>query len=393
MCRCCNHDDCIAHDDVHRAATLRARCWIWHAGTTYTLAKYLRAFGVEAAAFTEDGWLDIGYGFGRGFARYWEDKSPNIMEPQGRVGRIFGRASQWLRANHGKRFFLFLHTYQVHAPYVPPEKYLKTLRQAGSYADRPAGSGGLGAAFDDMVRYDAEIRYTDDELRRFWQTLDELGLAENTVFILTSDHGEEFLEHGHLQHGADNYEEAVHVPLMMIGPGLPPGRRIPGNVSLADVMPTVLELMGVPVPGGIAGTSLLARIRAKDTVPRSRAVYSESLAPFALGPNQTTLPFLRPAYSVQLGSRKLHRYRQAEGYRYEYYDLTRDPGERTNAYDPDSPQVAQLAKLLGAYEQRCREAQSTKAPGLEPGGRTNEAKGVPIDPIREEKLRALGYLR
>ncbi len=357
------------------------------AGTTYTLAEYLHAFGVEAAAFTEDGWLDIGYGFGRGFDRYVENKSFGGGSPAGQVEVTFAQATEWLRANHDKRFFLFVHTYQVHAPYAPPQEDLERLR-TGGYYQGPAGSGaGEKAAFENMIRYDAEIRYTDDRLARLWATIEELGLDENTVFVLTADHGEEFLEHGHLLHGADNYEEATHVPLMMAGPGLAAGRRVPGNVMLADLMPTILELMDVPVPRGIAGKSLLAAAGGEAMESQGRAVFAESLSPFAVGPNGARIPFMPPAYSVQIGTGKLHRYRKRDGgYRYEYYDLRSDPGERSNAYDPGNPAVERLRAALDDYESGCQAASGPASESQSPGGARH------MDPEREEKLRALGYL-
>ena len=87
-----------------------------------TLPEWIRAAGIDTAGVTEDGWLGIRSGFGRGFDVYQEDKSLNIMSPIGQVDRTFERAAEWIERNRDKRFFLFLHTFQVHSPYAPPDR-------------------------------------------------------------------------------------------------------------------------------------------------------------------------------------------------------------------------------------------------------------------------------
>jgi arylsulfatase A-like enzyme len=357
--------------------------------TITTLPELLRAADIETAAVTEDGWLGIQYGFGRGFNTYAENKSADIMVPAGQVDLTFGKAKGWLSWNRDKRFFLFLHTFQVHEPYWPPPRYkhLFTDFEGGKIdANSPAH---LRA----MANYEREIRYTDDELRSLFVTIDSLGLAKNTVFILASDHGEEFLEHGQLGHGANLYEEAVHVPLMFWGKGVPAGKRIEKPVSHVDFMPTILDLFGIPSPDYARGVSLMPLLEGASAPTRvaERALFSESHSPIAREKDKI-VPFLRPAYAVRKGHRKLSRYRTGKGYRYELYDLSTDPQEKHNLYPSRAHDAADLRILIDNYEKRCAQRRAK----IESALTRTPASTVPekplLDPAQEEKLRALGYI-
>jgi len=354
--------------------------------TLPTLAELLRHAGRDTAAITENGWLSIGHGFGRGFDSFVENRSPNIMDPTGQVDRTFAQARAWLAHNRHKRFFLFLHTFQVHTPYAPPARYEHLFADV----DGTPIDGESPSHLRWMAEYDREIRYVDDELRRLFETLDALGLADDTVFILTSDHGEAFLEHGLLEHGSRLDEEVVRVPLMLWGSGIPAGRRVTAPVAHVDLMPTVLEMMGVPVPGWLEGWSLLplASGSAEEEARfASRPVYSESRGTVSLGPDRSFVPFHPPATLVRLGDRKLARYRQGDVHRYEYYDLSSDPMEQRDLYATRASEAGDLFRLLEGYEERGRALRARIDRGQTDG------QDVDLDPRQEEKLRALGYLR
>lgn len=354
-----------------------------------TLPELIRARRIETGAVTEDGWLGIRHGFGRGFNTYSENKSPNIMVPTGQVDRTFGRAKAWLEWNRHKRFFLFLHTFQVHAPYWPPGKY----RPLFSEFDGGTIDASSPRYLRDLANYDREIRYTDDELRLLFKTIDSLGLSGNTVFILTSDHGEEFLEHGMLSHGAHMYEEAVHVPLMFWGRNIPSGKRIELPVSHVDFMPTILDMFQITPPDYAFGVSLMPLVEGATNLERfaGRALFSESHG-LALGENNKPLPFSPPAYSVRKGSRKFSRYRAGEGHRYEYYDLSSDPLERDNLYSDKKHAGGELRVLLDTYEALCaNRREEIDALVGRPVIPALPEKAY-LDPEQEEKLRALGYI-
>ena len=357
-------------------------------GSLPTLAEWVRHEGHDTAAITENGWLSIRHGFGRGFDSFVENRSANIMDPEGQVDRTFAQARDWLTRNRDKRFFLFLHTFQVHTPYAPPERYAELFREHETGPIDEDSPSHLRW----MAQYDREIRYVDDELRRLFATLDELGLGEDTVFILTSDHGEAFLEHGQLEHGSRLDEEMVRVPLLFWGRGVGAGRRVEVPAAHVDLMPTILDLMELPAPPWLQGLSLRPLLGSGGPAPEAlayRPLYSESRGTLALGPDRAMLPFHPPAYLVRVGDRKLARYRDGEGrHRYEYYDLATDPAEREDLYPTRSDEARDLFELLESYEARGRDLRARIDGGQDPSG-----QAVELDPRQEEKLRALGYLR
>jgi len=372
-----------------------------------TLPELVRAAGVDTAGITEDGWLGIRHGFGRGFDVFEENKSAQIMSPVGQVDRTFAQAAAWLERNRDKRFFLFLHTFQVHSPYAPPPRYAELFAepQGGAAAaqraegERGAGpDGGPGAderPSHERYRddYDREIRYTDDELRRLVGRLEDLGLASRTVFVVTADHGEAFLEHGLLEHGGRLHDEVVHVPLLLAGPGIPAGRRIPTPVAHVDLLPTVLELLGIPPPAWAEGRSLAGVLagREPESALAGRTLFSETRSKLALAAERRVIPFEAPAFMVREGSRKLLRYPDgAGGFRYELYDVSADPKEQHDLYPSEAETAAGLRAVLDAYESTGRAHRERIDSTVGGGGAPQES--APLDPGQEEKLRALGYL-
>jgi arylsulfatase A-like enzyme len=338
-----------------------------------TLPEWIRAQGLDTAAITEDGWIGAQQGFARGFDVFVENKSARVMVPEGQVERTFARARRWLELHRDKRFFLFLHTYQVHAPYAPPSRYAELFAP-------PAGEA-APTHVRQLADYDREIRYVDDELAGLFAALEALRLAERTVLVVTSDHGEEFLEHGLVSHGGHLYEESVAVPLVLRGPGIPAGRRIPTPVGHADLMPTLLEVLGLPVPAGLSGRSLRGLLDGASGELETRPVFSEAWATFQPGGPHRGRAFEPPSLAVRRGGRKLARYRSPEGTRYELYDLAADPGERTDLSGSSPDEASALRSLLEAYERESSRKAGRAAPAL-----------PALDADRERKLRALGYL-
>ncbi len=341
-----------------------------------TLPELLRAEGFSTGAITEDGWVTFGQGFGRGFDTYLENKGPNIAKPKGQADVTFREAEAWLRRHRDERFFLFLHTYQVHSPYVPPPEY------APLFADQPGTPPHMGP---EAANYDREIRFTDDMLRTMFTTMAELGLDDETVVVLTSDHGEEFGEHGCVQHGEQLYEEVTRVPLMIWGPGVPAGRRVAEPVGLIDIMPTVLDLAGVDPPAAAMGVSLVPALTSGHA-PADRHLFTESWAQDVC-PGKT---FERPGFVVRTGHSKLARYRRDGAFVYERYDLATDRLERTNRYDPQAGDAAALRALVDRYQEDCRLRAKMLQTSKRASGPAKDS--VPLDDRQREKLRALGYV-
>jgi arylsulfatase A-like enzyme len=217
------------------------------------LAERLRREGYLTRAFTEDGGVWAHAGFARGFSAYAERRSADFVY-RGEVDATFADGTRWVEQHKDRTFFLFLHTYQVHGPYSPPESY-KSL-----FADVP-GREPPGPR-DAALAYDQEARYTDDHVGPFLAKLAQLGLSDRTIVIITADHGEEFGEHGGMGHGRTLQQEVMRVPLVIAAPGLLAPAEVTAPVSLLDVAPTVLDLLGLEPTRGHRGTSLVGRARA-----------------------------------------------------------------------------------------------------------------------------------
>ena len=346
-----------------------------------TLAEVLRDAGFATAAVTEGGGLALQLGFERGFDSFVENPVPIPHRPGVQAPVSFDLGRNWLLAQRDRRSFLFLHTYEVHGPYRAPDAY------AGLFAQTPPGlepQPGL-RPHQRPVHYDREIRFVDDELRRLLGALEARGRLERTLLVLTSDHGEEFLEHGWIGHGATLPEEVLRVPLLVLGPGIPAGRRISQPVGLVDLAPTLLDLLGAPPLPAAMGRSFAPLLRGAQAEGGSdpRPIFSETWFEAGFGA-EGPKPVQQPSYAVRKGSRKLVRLRSGEGFRYAYYDLAADPAERRDLYSADPEAAADLRALLDAYPQRI--ARTREELGLE------RAPGGVLDPERESQLRALGYL-
>jgi hypothetical protein len=283
-----------------------------------TLADVLAGQGWRTGAVTEDGMLRADLGFSNGFDFYRENAG---VEETGRESRLaeatFGAAIDWVKAHADERFFLFLHTYVVHWPYEPPAEFdlFKTWQHAGK--EEPIATA---PALEKLRhRYAGEARFGDALFGRLRDALRAAGLADRTLIVVTSDHGEEFGEHGGWSHSRTLYDEVLHVPLIFWAPGtLAPPRRVPGPASLADLMPTVLDVVGVPAPPTLDGRSLLAPPPAGTS---ERVVYADNVM------NDVRQVMARTADAKWLwdvGKRRV----------VEAFDLKRDPGERRAIGDP-----------------------------------------------------------
>jgi arylsulfatase A-like enzyme len=253
-----------------------------------TLPEVLRANGWRTAGFTEGGYVDGRYGFARGFEEF-EDEV-RLLESD--IEITFGRGLEFLRRLDGsERFFLFLHTYVVHDPYYPPEPY------AGLFWDGPPPAGAFDPTGPNLAEvnrglrpvdadtaayltalYDGSIRYLDDQLAAFVGELESLGLDDETTLVVTSDHGEEFLEHGKLVH-TQVYQENVRVPLLVLEPGRSAGARVGALVESVDLAPTLWELAGVSAPPAVSGRSLVHLLRDPGAEHRREAYSEQSGSP------------------------------------------------------------------------------------------------------------------
>jgi len=246
----------------------------------WTLAEGMRRAGFRTQAHTEGGFVAGGYGFERGFEVY----DDTAYSADGDIERTFGRGLEFLDAlEPEERFFLFLHSYSTHDPYDPP---LAFAQQFDGFEPPPDSSGERLRDFNferieidpEVVerfsrRYDASVRYVDSVLEHFVTRLEASGLLAETTLVITSDHGEEFLEHGKLAH-TQLYPESLAVPLLVVHPDLTQGRRVGDEVSLVDLAPTLAELAGLVPQDSLAGRSLVPYLGGSQP-PEDRFSYAE----------------------------------------------------------------------------------------------------------------------
>jgi arylsulfatase A-like enzyme/Tfp pilus assembly protein PilF len=298
-----------------------------------TLAQILQRGGYATAGFPAAFVLDSFFGLGRGFDAYYGSFPHRDMAGEGEESGLTRSADEqlpmvfhWLNRNASKKFFLWVHLYDTHHPYHPPEPYRT------QYADRP---------------YDAEVAYIDSAIGQLLDYLAAKQLTRKTVVVLTSDHGEGLGEHGELYHGYFIYNSTLHVPLIIYDPSRPRATgTVADNVSLIDVAPTLLASLGEPIPRQMQGRSLLGLMSGKTEAPQP--IVAESLFP--------NLHFgWSGLYSVQLG-----RWKYVDAPRPELYDLSQDPGEVTNLYASHTAVGdalgARLKAILARYRRNLNQA-------------------------------------
>ncbi len=225
------------------------------------LPEVLKAFGYQTIAVTGGAYMSRTYGFDHGFMEF-HDTALGIEEETSALRWLIKR-----QMGAGRPVFAFLHTYEIHSPYRSPQKYLKQMGVekdlfptdsdflAKRMRQRPSATKEEGRFL--RLRYDAGVRYTDDTLARFFRALGRMGFLDDCLVVVTADHGEEFLEHGSLLHGASLYEELLHVPLIFQGYRIPIGRTVESLVSSVDIVPTILARLQIRIPLPFAGSDIL----------------------------------------------------------------------------------------------------------------------------------------
>jgi len=347
-----------------------------------SLAEVLRAYGFRTAAFTENAWLTADLGFVRGFETYVEEREPGTGKAViGHVRQTFDAGLTWIKRHRDGPFFVFLHTYQVHSPYTPPAAF-------DSLFPTPTNPSQTRS---DLDNYDRELVYTDEEVGKLIHDLTNLGLLEHTLLILTSDHGEEFGEHGYRYHGPTLHDEVLRVPLLMLAPGLlPQSVRRPGPMSLVDLAPTILGLLQYPIPQSFHGRNMASHISTGSEVDH-QPIFSETHVPFAISAGENPSTWVPPAFAVTLWPHRVVSYNTKQGIAYERYNLETDPLENKNiADDSDSTRFAALRALLQNYETTAAAEQSRLRSMASSLPATNAPVVLGQDII--DKLQALGYL-
>ena len=314
----------------------------------YHTAAFLGAYILDPSASAP--------GFQRGFDIYdakFHQRKPGenrYKSIERRAEEVADHALGWLSHHQQGPFFIWLHFYDAHDPYDPPEPF-KT-----HYAS---------------ALYDGEIAYTDSIVGSFVEVLRKHGLYQNSLIAIAADHGEAFGEHGEERHGMFLYDETIHVPLLLKLPAeRMGGRRIEAKVALADIAPTLLEAAGISTPSTMQASSLFPRMDANlaaGATSRSpeQPVYSES-------------NYAHRAFGwSEMRSWRTGKYLYVKAPKKELYDQAKDPAATINLAATDKAITDTLDSQLGAFQQK--------------NSRT-KTEATKLDPSQAEKLRALGYL-
>jgi len=317
-----------------------------------TLAEVLKARGYRTAGFVAAYVLDSKWGIDQGFDTYFDDfdlsksKAISMGSIQRPGNEVVDKALPWIEQAKDAPFFAWIHLYDPHTPYRPPEPF------RSRYKGHP---------------YNGEIAFADSQIARVIAQLKALGVYERTVVVVMGDHGESLGDHGEATHGFFIYNSVTHVPFTITAPfSLMHGRRVADPVRSVDVMPTVLDLLGVPSPRGISGASLVP-LMTGSTVELGLDAYSESMYP------------LHHYGWSDIRALRAGRYKVIDAPRPELYDIDQDPQEATNLYaQRRSLGDGMIAQL------RTQENRFVKTEAALPAG--------DVDPEARARLAALGYV-
>jgi arylsulfatase A-like enzyme/Flp pilus assembly protein TadD len=315
--------------------------YVFDGSAHQSLPSLLKARGYSTGAAVSSYVLRADTGLAGQFDSYEDSLNPRQGSPfldyqrSGYTTEAFAR--DWVERHSSEPFFFFLHIYEPHVPYEPPEPFRSRY----------------GAT------YDAEVATADDVVGRFLEDLKRLQIYDKAVVIVTSDHGEGLGDHGEDQHSILLYLEAIKVPLLLKLPSsVGAGSTVTAPAQLSDILPTVTALLGLPTPEAVSGSSLLTLDR--PGAP-GRAIYGETLYP------RLQLGWSDLASVIDLP------YQYIRGPRPELYDITRDPRERHDLVSSDGATAARLARALERFP-------------------TGEGKANAADEETLRRLAALGYV-
>jgi len=342
-----------------------------------TLAEVLSAAGYATYGIHDGGYLRPDFGFDQGFDSYDDQQRQGL-----RTG--LPAALEKVRQHQpGQPFLLFLHTYDTHTPYAPPEEYrglflggideptpgfeptseaMEAIRTS-VWTDNPISIEPVDVEYSRAL-YDAEIRYVDDKIREFFEAIEADVPVAELIVVVISDHGEEFTEHGSVLH-EKLYSTVTRVPLIIDVPGFPDGVVHRDPVETVDLMPTLLDLVGVPIPEAVQGDSLVSELLGQAV--QTRPAYSES-------------PFFGERRAVARGLERLLMTRSTGAV--EFFNIDQDPLELTDiSEETDQTRIDEMTSLISAWQGRVDAA------------RVPQDEQATMSPETEEQLRALGYIQ
>ena len=345
------------------------------------ISERLGKHGFKTGAFIANGYCGKVFGFGQG----WDFYRNYIRENRkSEAEYVYRDALEWIDEHKGERFLAYVQTIDPHVVYrVPteytaryhPEPYTGLIGQALDghvQADISQGKKKIKEADYDWIRalYYGELTYHDEHMGKFLDALKARGLFEDTLFVITNDHGEELNDHGRLGHGHSLYEHMIRAPLMLrYPPFFPQGHRIEEVVENVDVFPTVLEVLGLPPSKDVEGHSLLAWL---DDTPVKR-------------PSYAVIEFLDNRRALRVGRWKLM---TSTGAMNKLYDVVDDPDENNDLFDA-RPLARRLTETY--LVEALMSPDKSKRGAIAARTRKFKAGNAKIDPELKAQLDALGY--
>ncbi len=336
-----------------------------------TLAEALKQQGYETAGFVTNGNVARSFGFGQGFDTY-----ELLPRKRSAAMDVHARAAAWLEDEKDAPFFLYLHTVEPHAPYDPPETFRR--RFAPQVQDEALTRMNLLKRLQErkvpatpelrrdlLALYDAEVAANDAAFGELIDLLVRKGLWEDTLIVFVSDHGEEFLDHGGWEHGKTLHTEMLDVPLIVRIPGIGKGKVLERQAQHADLVPTILSAVGLPIPAAVEGRSLLPWMNGAPGDGAEEVAFSW-LDEYGLQMASATTPEWRLIEKrAPVSGRSL-------------YDRRSDPGEKSDLGGERPVRAGYLGTRLKGAE--------TKKQGALRAG-----EGA-VDAELRQQLRALGYV-
>ena len=318
-----------------------------------TLAEMLGGQGFKTGGFIAAYVLDHKWGISQGFQTYFDDfdagknRGKSLGEIQRPANEVVDKALPWMESAKNGRFFAWLHFYDPHTPYAPPEPY------ATRYKGRP---------------YRGEVAFVDSQVQRVLSFLEAQGLLDRTVVAVMGDHGEALGEHGEDAHGFFIYESTARVPFISHAPyDLMRGRRVAEPVRSVDLLPTLLELLGVPAATQPISGKTLVQLMTGARTELGLEGYAEAMYP------------LHHYGWSDLRAMRSGRFKVIDAPRPELYDIEADPGERTNIFSSRRTVGDQMIARLREMEKSFDHAQA-------------QQPSADVDPEVRQRLAALGYV-
>jgi arylsulfatase A-like enzyme len=369
-----------------------------------TLAEAFRDRGYTTAGFVSNPNVKKVFDFDRGFDEFFDSPVEDTITLAAIRKSLFGgivmtlsrhqfnwkyendikqinqHVLAWIEANREQPFFLYVHYIDPHIPYTPPAKYEAEFKQ--NHPGFPLFNERKRLVGIDL--YDGEIRYTDDGIRELVEKLDQLGVRDHTLLVLTSDHGEEFFEHDVLGHGFSLYQPVIHVPLIANGPGVAKGRVVDSPVQLVDLAATILDLTGGAGDKFGDGYSFAPSISDSAWKAEDRVYLENEFGQDDSDHRSFVLNAYRDGdWKFILTERSLYRPPNHPDFgAQELYNLADDPGETNNLIHAPEHQ-----ERIEAMVKRLRE----HSVFLNDSG-FRDIEPAALSPEMEEEMRALGYL-